>query len=308
MQLDVFNRLAGGPLTSKMLAADLGVRGDKLSLLLHALAAAGLLELDGERFRNGAEAARFLVRGGPSYLGGMHEGLSIMWEAASRSEASIRTGAPQARVDFASMSEEELESFYRGFYGEAVAAGQDLARTRDFTRRSSLIDVGGGSGGLAIALAEACPHLDITVAELPSVAGITRRFVAEAGATERIRIVEVDVTADPPPGSYGVAVLRALVQVLGPDQARRAIRNVAAALEPGGELHIIGRVLEDSRLAPVSSVFSNVVFLNIFEDGQAYTESEHRAWLDEAGFVDVEVEIRADGRGFVRARRPGGTG
>ena len=117
--------------------------------------------------------------------------------------------------------------------------------------------------------------------------------------------VGADVVAEPVPGSYDVAVLRALIQVLGPEQARKAIAHVAAALEPGGEILILGRILDDSRLAPVASVMSNLVFLNVFEGGRSYTEAEHRAWLEEAGLGAIQRESLPGGREMIRARKEG---
>jgi hypothetical protein len=32
----------------------------------------------------------------------------------------------------------------------------------------------------------------------------------------------------------------------------------------------------------------NLVFLNIFDDGRAYTEGEHRTWLTALGFAEIE--------------------
>ena len=303
MQLDVFTTLGDGAQTAEGLAAALGVRADKLELLLYALAAVGLLKLDGDRFANDPRVAPFLVRGSSSYVGDVADALAEMWSAALETAGSIRSGVPQARIDFASMSEEELESFYRGFYQEAVAAGRELASARDFSARRALVDVGGGSGGLAIAVTEAWPDLHATVADLPGVTPITERYVARAGAAGRVAVAACDVVAAPPPGTYDVAVLRALVQVLGPDEARRAIGNVAAALEPGGEVHVIGRILDDSRLSPLPAVLSNLVFLNVFDGGRSYTEATYRRWLEEAGFVDVVSEIDPEGRGTIRARK-----
>lgn len=303
MQLDLFTPLAERPRSAEELAGALGWRSDRLELLLYALVAVGLLELDGGRFSAAPVAARYLARNSPAFVGDLHDALHEMWQAAARSADTIRTGTPQSRIDFAEMSTDELEFFYRGFYGEARTAGRELAGAYDFSDARTLVDVGGGSGGLAIAVTERWPHLRATVADLPSVVPITRRFMEEAGAAERIRAVEADVVAAPPPGSYHVAVLRALLQVLSPEDARRAVANVAAALEPGGRIFILGRILHDSRLTPLPSVFSNIVFLNVFPEGQSYTESMHREWLEEAGFEDIVFDIPDDGRSSVRARK-----
>jgi hypothetical protein len=241
------------------------------------------------------------VRGKPEYVGESHEALFQMWNAAMRAADSIRSGEPQARIDFAAMSESELERFFRAFRAEAMMAGRELAGRYDFSSRRALIDVGGGSGGVAVALTEAWPDLWATVVDLPSVTPITRRLVGEVGASERVRIVAADVVAAPPPGLYDVAVLRAFVQVLDREQASRAIRHVAAALEPGGEIVVIGRITDDTRVAPVPAVMSNLVFLSVFDGGRAYTQSDYRDWLASAGFDDIRMEIQPDGRGLVHA-------
>jgi O-methyltransferase len=165
--------------------------------------------------------------------------------------------------------------------------------------------VGGGSGGLAIALTEAWPDVHATVAELPSVTPIAERYVADAGAGARVSVVAANVVAGPIPGTYDAAVLRALVQVLRPLDARAAIRHAAAALRPGGRIYVIGRILDDSRVAPLPAVLSNLVFLNVFDGGRAYTVSEYRGWLEDAGLTDVAIEIDPEGRGMIRARRGG---
>ena len=123
--------------------------------------------------------------------------------------------------------------------------------------------------------------------------------------TDRVQVRAADVLACAPGGRFDVAVLRNLIQVLGPDEARRALHNVGEAIEPGGLLIIVGHVLQDSRLEPVAAVGMNLIFLSIYDAGQAYTEREHRSWLDDAGFADIEVQYGAApaGMSIVLARK-----
>ena len=37
----------------------------------------------------------------------------------------------------------------------------------------------------------------------------------------------------------------------------------------------------------------SLVMLTIYDEGQAYTEAEYRAWLSESGFSDIRVEFGA---------------
>jgi hypothetical protein len=95
-----------------------------------------------------------------------------------------------------------------------------------------------------------------------------------------------------------------LLQVLSPEDALQALRHIGAALRPGGRLYIVGRILDDSRHARVDTVGFNVVFLNIFDDGRAYTEGEHRTWLTTAGFAEIERVSLPEGVSIMTARKP----
>jgi hypothetical protein len=305
MQLGVFTPLAGGPMTAAELSKSLGLRADKLSPLLQALVDADLLTLVGERFANTPEADAYLVKGRPTYMGGAHELYSDMWGAALGVAQSISSGVPHARHDFGVMSESELGAFFRGLHGGAMATGRQLATTFEFNRFRSLLDVGGGSGGVAIAACQSVKSLRATVLELPKVALIAKGFVEAAGLTQQVDVVASDILSAPPEGTHDVAVLRNLVQVLSADQARLALRHIGVALRSGGELFIIGHVLDDARLSPGAAVGMNLVFLSLYEDGRSYTGAEHRSWLEEAGFTDISVLFGAgpSGASLVRAQK-----
>ena len=305
MKLDVFSPLANGPMTAAELSKALGLRADKLGPLLYALVHANLLTLAGDRFANTPEADAYLVKGRPTYMGSAHELYSDMWSAALGVAQSISAGAPHARHDFGQMSDEELGAFFRGLHAGAMATGRQLATTYDFARFKSLLDVGGGSGGVAIAACQTCASLRATVLELPRVAAIAKTFVETAGLIGAGRRRGDGHPVTPPESPHDVAVLRYLLQVLSPDQARLALRHVGAALRTGGELFIIGHVLNNARLSPDAAVGMNLVFLSLYDDGQSYTEAEHRSWLEEAGFKDVSVLFGAgpNGASIVRARK-----
>ena len=166
-----------------------------------------------------------------------------------------------------------------------------------------LFVVGGGSGGVAIAACEQCPDLVATVLELPSITPVTEMIVGEANLGDRVAVKSHDIVAAPPQTPCDVAILRALLQVLDPEAARRAVINVGQAMETGGMICILSRVLADSRLEPVQTVAQNLVFLNIYDGGQAFTEGEYRGWLDEAGFADFEMFGRPDGRSVITAQK-----
>ena len=305
MQLDVFTPLKDGPMNAETLAHSLGVQPARLSPLLYALVTAGLLTVKDGAFANTEEADKYLVRDGPDYLGGLSGFYSTLWHATLNTAESIRSGKPRAKHDWMSLPEEELVKFFRGQYPGSLRAGRQLAERIDFTGFKHLLDAGGGSGGLSIGICEACPDLRATVVDLPTVVSISERFISEAGMSQRIRATSTDLVESPPEGTFDVAVLRALLQVMSPGKARKVLMNISQAMEPGGSLYIVGGVLEDSRLSPPASLAFSLIFLNVYDDGHAYTEKEHRDWLLEAGFTGISVQHDAfsDGLGIVSARK-----
>lgn len=305
LRLEVFTCFKDGPLSTAQAAAILGVEPERLQVLLYALAAAGLLEVRGAGlFANTAEAGRLLVKDSPAYLGGGHALWAQLWEAGLRAADSIRAGQPQARHDVGAMPAAELEAFIEGLHPDALATGRELAGRPEWVGCRALLDVGGGSGGLSIALCRAHPQLCATVVELPAVAPLTRRFVAEAGLTARVAVRAADILSQPLGEDFGAAVLKAFLQTLSPDQARLALVRVAAALHPGASIYILGQgILDDSRLSPREAACFNIAFLSLYPEGRAYTESEYRAWLEQAGFTAVERTSLSDGASLITARK-----
>ena len=305
MELDLFTPLKNGPMSAEHIAEEIGVNPGKLKRLLYALVTADLLTVEGSLFTNSPEADHFLVQGIPTYIGGRHEAFSRQWSSTLKTAETIRTGSPQAKHDFLTMPPDAQESFFRGLHPANLASGRDLVRRYDFSIHRSLLDVGGGSGGLALAVTEACPHIRATVVDLPMVTPITRRFVEEAGATDRVQVTTTDIVSGPLTGTFDVAVLRTFIQVLSPDQAAQALCNVSQVIEPSGVIYILGAILDDSHLSPPEIVAQDLLYLNNFDEGAAYTEHDYKDWLTQAGFDGFERVVLPNASSVIKARKPG---
>jgi SAM-dependent methyltransferase len=302
MQLGVFTALGKGELSAQEVAAQIGCDAGRLSRLLYALALVGLLEVTDERFRNGAEAAEVLVAGKPGFIGAAHEVIAKVWGANLNTAESIRTGKPAAEHDFSKAKPEDTAAFLRGLGPGGLAFGRTLAGMLDLSRARSVIDIGGGAGTVLAGLRERWPHLKATLLELPEVIVHAGPILAEHGAGE-VALETGDILQGPTRHKHDLAILRAVIQVLSPSDAERAIRHTAQSLNPGGEAIIGGwGILDDDRLGPRSGVFVNLTFLNFYRDGEAYTESQYRGWMKAAGFVGVERSSMPDGTGMFRGR------
>lgn len=292
MELDLFSPLENGPLSTEELAAALKVNSEKLGPLLYALVNNNLLKYSNGKFFNSPETAAYFVKGKDDYIGESYKIWMNNLQAALKTAESIKTGIPQAKYDWRGMEQEKLEALMEGMAAHDDAAARWLSTLFDFSGYSNLLDAGCGSGSLAIALTQIHPQLSATVFDFPEIIPITKRTVQRANAGDKVKILSGDLTRDPIPGKYDVAILSSIIQVLSPEEAQKVILNVGNAVLPGGWLYIIGSgILNDTRLSPPAAVGINLVFINVYDHGQSYTETEHKTWLNEAGFDRINYNF-----------------
>jgi SAM-dependent methyltransferase len=306
LKLDLFSQLGHGPRETAEIAKTLGVEPSRLSRLLFALVAAGLLERHDAGFANSPEAAAYFVKGSPRYIGGMHELFEQLWRADLETADSIRSGRPAALHDFSAMSDDELSAMLRGMHPLAIISGRDFAKRFDFSRRRSVVDIGGGSGGLIATLCDLNPGMNGVLFDLPGTARLAEPLLRATPGGDRVAIETGDILRASPSGLYDAAILRALIQVLAPEDAERAIAHAAAALRPGGAIYISGMgILDDSRVSPAAAVFINVTFMNLYRSGASYTISEHARWLEAAGCGDMQRITLPNGSSVISATKRG---
>jgi hypothetical protein len=307
MQLNVFTLLSEKQSTAKQLAEILNLRENHIERLLYALVSIGLLKQEKDKFMNTDETEQYLVIGKSDYLGN-HVYVNPLlnywnWGTGVYIADSMRSGKPHDYYDFQAASyEQHLESF-RETMPVAVKAGEELAKWFDFSDVNTVVDVGGASGGLAIALKKAYNHLSLRVDDLSSIAPVTETILKENNAFD-IEVNICDIVKGPLAKACDVAILRAVIQVISPEDARIGIRNVAESINPGGSLIILGHVLDDSRISPIEEVGMNLIYLNWGFESGCYTKSQYNEWVQSAGLVDIVFDSLPNGDRIIKARKP----
>jgi len=263
----------------------------RLQPLLDCLVLAKLVGWQNGRYANTQIASTCLVRGKAGYLGALADNLAFQWANLLKTAESIRAGQPQGKIDW-SRASGGLGTFFRGLHPTAVLRARDLLRASAvvevFRAAETVVDIGGGTGAFAIELVRAFPQLHVTLWELPAVVPIARSFIEAEHLGERISVESRDILEDGFEGAFDCALLCAVIQVLDAERAARAIRHAGLAVRDGGRIVISGHVLDDDRRGPPMVVGLNLYLANVLDFGQTYTESEHRHWLEVAGFRQVQ--------------------
>jgi hypothetical protein len=146
------------PLTK--LAGRCGVPFRTMRISADAMLSLGLLERDGERYRNTPVAAAFLAGNpGPDLRPMLRFWDRISYPAWTRLENAVRSGKGQPYFD--RFSEEEQRIFSTGVEAFTAGAASALANTYDFGRHHRLLDVAGGTSRSSAAIplcAVPCSH------------------------------------------------------------------------------------------------------------------------------------------------------
>jgi ubiquinone/menaquinone biosynthesis C-methylase UbiE len=147
-----------------------------------------------------------------------------------------------------------------------------------------VVDVGAGTGTLAIALADTRPDVEVIAVDGdPEALALAER---KHGA-ERVRwLPGLAGELDLPDGSVDAAVMSLVLHHLGPQGKDRALRDLRRVLRPGGQLHIAdwGRPA-----TPVlRAAFFALQLLDGFESTRDHAAGRLPEIVRDAGFASVE--------------------
>jgi 3-hydroxy-5-methyl-1-naphthoate 3-O-methyltransferase len=315
VELDLFTRLAGGrTITVKTATAELGLADRPADLLLAACASLGLLEREGDGYRNSPLAEEFLVAGKPYYFGGQvrycDKRTYLAWHRigdALRSDRPLTWDPDVQESMFETEDPQLLALFWEAMYSTSIFTARALGEAYDFGAHSRLLDVGGGSGAYPIELCRRYPRLRATVFDLPHVVPIAAEKVEAAGLSDRIDTVAGNFRHDGglPPG-YDVMLLSMILHDWDEPTNREILARCHAALPPGGAVVVSELLLNADRTGPPEAALMGMNMLVETVGGRNYSETEYATWLTEAGFVDARVvHFDAPGaNGVVVARKP----
>ncbi len=285
-ELGLFEALADSPTTIEGLAARTGLTRRAARISADAMVALGLLERDGDSYRNSPAAATFLSGSGPADLRPLLRCWGeISYPAWNRLADALAKGPAHEVFE---LDEKQTEVFSAGI--EAILAGPaaELPRVFDFSRSERLLDVGGGTGSWSIAVARRYPQLEATVLELPAVAPVARRKIEESGLDSRVGVVTGDAMAEELPSGYDVFLVANLVHYWSPEQNLDLLRRVRRAAEPGSHLLLVDFWTDPTHTEPLQAALMAGEFAVHLRSGDVYSVQEVRGWLGQTGWRFVE--------------------
>jgi cyclopropane fatty-acyl-phospholipid synthase-like methyltransferase len=156
---------------------------------------------------------------------------------------------------------------------------EELAGLLDMSGVERILDLGGGSGVLSLALLEKYPGLQATVVDLANVCETGRKIAAERSLAERITYHPADFLQDELPTGFDLA-LECDVNVF----SEELFRKVRHSLRPEGRFVILDEFGASEEIAPPSRLHWAFEGSMVDPEFSFPTAAEVKDMLGKAGF------------------------
>ena len=302
LELGLFWLLETRPLEAKEVARWLDIPSGRCRYWLQLLCGAGLLNEGDDGFSPSSTARSailrtysrdswaLLAREARERLPGLcHLPLSLR-EPESAWEAIGLT--PRMYVDRMDEDAERARRFTRMLYELHEPLADELADCLDLGGVDHLMDLGGGSGVVSLALLRRYPQLKATVVDIANVCSAGREIAAELSAEDRITYHAADFLQDELPSGFDM-VLECDVNVYNV----LLFRRVRDSLNPGGRFVIVDQFAPAEGVAPASRVHWALEGSLRTASFQFPTAAMIRDRLREAGFRDLTESVLPSAQG-----------
>jgi hypothetical protein len=289
-QLGIADLLGDGTRTVAQLAASTGCHAPSLYRLLRALARIGVfVELDGQCFVNSAlsQLLRTDVSGSMSEMTAMTSGL--MRGALGELVHSVQTGQPGFERAYGMpmwryLSEHNPVAgaqFNAAMTQASAVVNLSLAQAADLSGVHSVVDIGGGQGGLLRALL--AYHAGIEHAILfdrPSVIG-QLRAAGHTAPDERIQLMAGDFFSTVPAGADAY-VMKWILHDWDDAACLQLLGACRRAMTPHSRLLVVELVIDPDRSDELAYAMDLQMLVAL--GGKERTAAEFAALYDAAGF------------------------
>jgi SAM-dependent methyltransferase len=282
-RLDIFESLAGGPLTAEEVAQRCGTNPRATEKLLNALVGVGCVQVRRGRYALRRSARSWVLREGKNSFRDQNLLHYLEWRWWEHCEEYVRTGKP-LRVH-QTMTEEEWGLYQRGMRSGIEMPAHWVARHVPVPRTAvRMLDIGGGHGYFSVAICRRHPQVQATILDLPQAIKYAAPLLAQENMGERVvHKAGNALTEDLGIAAYDLVFMAAVVHHFDDATNRQLMQRIGRALRPGG----IVAIWEPVRQNPTGTIRQvgglMDLFFGFFSEAGTWSAAEVASWFQEAG-------------------------
>ena len=279
--LDLFTAIGSSGRAAGEVAKRCKADPEGIVLFLNALVGLGLLTLRNGRYHNTRLARRHLDRRSPEAIPNLLWLLGHHWKDWTDIPRALRHGRPG--WDPITKTPEFRRRFSLAMHERSFRlAAPTVATLRLPPRTRRFLDLGGGPGSYAIALAKRYPRVHGIV--LDQTVTVARQLIQKHHLQHRLLARQGSLfTADLGSG-YDAVLVSNVIHDFNEKENRTLLKRVRDALRPGGKVFVVEFFLDDSLTRPAKASVFSVMMYKFTATGRCYSWKETEGWLRELGF------------------------
>lgn len=293
LDLDLFTAVAEGHATAAALAAKCQASERGVRILCDYLAILGFLTKTGGEYGLAEDAAVFLNRNSPAYLGSVIEFLQapMMIDTYRDVAATVRKGGTIVS-DEGTVSDDNpvWVNFARGMMPMMMMPAQMMAGLVpvDANRPIKLLDIAAGHGIFGITFAQKYPNVQVTALDWAAVLEVAKENAQKFGVADRHQLLPGSAFDVEFGTGYDLVLLTNFLHHFDVETNEKLLKKVHAALGEGGRAVTLEFVPNDDRITPPMAAAFSMTMLASTRAGDAYTFAEYDAMFTNAGFSRSE--------------------
>jgi predicted transcriptional regulator len=293
----ILRLLADGEFTTDEIASKLDLDELAAGKVVRALAALGIAEAAGERYRAAAG-----LRG--HFLAGDRDVVPFLEHSHAMYESWGATLEPWLRGEdwpVAERTPEEVRRFGAAMRAMGAQMARRVAAALDLEGVDRVLDVGGGWGHFAQALCRAKPGIQASVLDRIEVVERARAELAGTEFEDTIDFLPGDYLATDYGSDYDLVLFANVLHQETADRAAEMVRRGAAALAPSGRVTVVDFAIDDERR---QHVLGTLFAINMRSFGDTWNEPTIRGWMTAAGLDRIDrIDLGPD-RWIISGHKP----
>jgi hypothetical protein len=289
-KLDIADLLKDGPQTAEQLAEATNSNADALYRVLRMLGSLGIFAEGENKQFSITPLSETLISDRPGSLrpGAIAELGEIHYDAWGNILHSVKTGGiafdDHFKMDvweYFQKNPATAENFNRYMASSSEPLNQAISTGYDFSKFKTIVDIGGGLGGMISAILTNNPHLKGVVFDAPAVVEKSKGFLAERGLGDRCETMGGDFFQSVPAGG-DIYTMRWILHDWEDEKALTILNNIRKVLPENGKL-LLAEAVVPGRTEPHFSKFFDLIML-VMTGGRERTEQEWTDLLNKGGF------------------------
>lgn len=296
LELDIFESLDAQPTSPAGLAQRRSFNERGLSALLPMLLQLGFLTLHSGNYQLSEAGKKYMLKASPFYWGHVFKRVGktilphkLLLETINNERANAIKNRPADGWESGHVDIEMAREVTAFMHSHSIAAAIGMTHTYDFSAVNRVLDVGGGSGCFAIALAQLRSDIQCVIMELPTICILAQHYIDDAGVSAQVSTITVDMFRQDWPLGFDTHFFSNVFHDWTIATCIQLAEKSYAALPAGGCILLHEMLLDDSGTAPNPAVaFSLLMAMGTM--GQQFTLPLLRQILEQAGFTNINSQ------------------